>query len=178
MGLHQARGRGRAHRMREKFVLQNHPPAAYLCLLTSLEPGSRLTISLVRNRPLAHRNHALESISSFTRAVSNGTPYSTTGPRSRGSTMALALTPFRLRAGGRKRQARERDGGRVAVGGGSPCILAALVAFRLHGSNSRPEARLAGGDCPSWPRSGRCGNDSYSSGCSPTNSVVGNAAPR
>ena len=118
MGLHQARGRGRAHRMREKFVLQNHPPAAYLCLLTSLEPGSRLTISLVRNRPLAHRNHALESISSFTRAVSNGTPYSTTGPRSRGSTMALALTPFRLRAGGRKRQARERDGGRVAVAGG------------------------------------------------------------
>ena len=46
MGLHQARGRGRAHRMREKFVLQNHPPAACLCLLTSLEPGDWLSITL------------------------------------------------------------------------------------------------------------------------------------
>ena len=39
-------GRGRAHRMREKFVLQNHPPAACLCLLTSLEPGDWLSITL------------------------------------------------------------------------------------------------------------------------------------
>ena len=129
---------------------------SYGMFMSSCESGAgRLAYHNPRRfRPLHSSSHAPGSIRSITRAMS-AVPlfyHRFAIPKRSGGT-----SPHPLPEAGRGPQAavaRKRRRPSGSCGGGCPCILAGLVAFRLHGSSSRPEARLAfGGAYPSWPQS-------------------------